>query len=91
MVAEDCVSVGVEDVFYKGSSPYVCLFALPSSENLARRDDNYCFVGIVDVDFVLVENRNVVGVCKFWDAEERVSFDPRYDVHVLCRMAQFVL
>ena len=89
--ARDCVGVGVEDFFYEGNLPYVCLFASPSSENCTPRDDNCCFVGIVDVDFVLVKNCNLVGVCKFWDAEERVPFDPLYDVHVLCRMAQVVL
>ncbi len=64
------------------------MFASPSSENRAPRDDKCCFVGVVDVDFVLVENRNVVGVCKFWDAEERIPFDSWYDVHVLCGMAR---
>ena len=90
-VAEDCVSVGVEDVFYEGSSPYICLFALPSSENLAPRDNNCCFVGVVDVDFIFVKNRNVVGIGELRDADEGVAFDSGDDVHVLCGMAYVVL
>ncbi len=41
---------------------FVCIAILGES---APRDDNCFFVGVVDVDFVLVKNRNVVSVCKF--------------------------
>ena len=67
------------------------MFALPSSENCTSRDYNCCFVGVVDVDFVFVENRNVVGVSELRDAEEGVSFDSGDDVHVFRGMAYVVL
>jgi hypothetical protein len=39
------------------------------------RDDNGCFVCIVDVDFVLVEDCDVVCIDELRDAEERVVFN----------------
>jgi hypothetical protein len=53
----------------------------------AARDCHFCVVSILDVYFVLVKNGNVVGVSKFGYAEERVAFDPRHNVDVLCRVA----
>ncbi len=55
------------------------------------RGDDFCFVGVVDVDFVLVKDRNVVWVRKLWDAEERVALNSRHDVYILCWMAHVVL
>ena len=60
-------------------------------ENCTSRDYNCCFVGVVDVDFVLVKNCDVVGVSELGDAEEGVSFDFGDDVHVLRGMAYVVL
>ena len=60
-------------------------------EDCAARDDNCCFVGIVDVDFVFVKDCNVVCVDELGDAEERVAFDSWQDVHVFCRMAHVVM
>ena len=54
------------------------MLALPSLEDSATRDDDFCFVGIVDVDFVLVKDCNVVCVRELWDAEERVALNSRH-------------
>ncbi len=55
------------------------------------RVDDFCFVGVVDVDFVLVKNCNVVCVHGLWDAEESVALNSRHDVHILCWMAHIML
>ncbi len=67
------------------------MLASLSSEDCTTRDNDFCFVGIVDVDFVLVEDRNVVWVRELLDAEERVTLDSRHNVYILCWMAHVVL
>jgi hypothetical protein len=62
-----------------------------ASEDCAARDNNGCFVCIVDVDFVLVKDCNVVCVDELGDAEERVAFNSWYDVYVLCGVAHNVM
>ena len=42
---------------------------VPALENCASGYNDCRFVDVVDVDFVLVKNREVVGVCELWDAE----------------------
>ena len=91
MVAEDCVGVVVLDVPDEGDLPYICLSASPSSEDCAARDDDGYFVCIIDVDFVLVKDCNVVCVGKLGDAEERFAFNSWYDVYVLCRVAHVMM
>ncbi len=55
------------------------------------RDDDFCFVGVVDVYFILVKDRNVVCIDELGDAEERVVLDIWYNVHVLCGMVHIML
>ena len=55
------------------------------------RDDDFCFVGIVDVDFILVRDCNVVCIRELWDAEERVALNSRHNVYILCWMVHVML
>jgi hypothetical protein len=42
-------------------------------------------VGVLDVDHLLVKNRDVVGIGKFACAEKRMQTEPRGDVEFVCR------
>ncbi len=64
LIAEDCVSVFVFNNLGEGYVPELGLFTSPSAEYCAVRDGDDCFVGIVDVDFVFVENHSVVCIDK---------------------------
>ncbi len=55
------------------------------------RDDDFCFVGVVDIDFILVKDGDVVCIHKLWDAEERVALDFWHDVYILCWMVHVML
>jgi hypothetical protein len=75
----------------RGDLPKICLSALPSSEDPAARDNDGCFVCIVDVDFIIVKDYNVVCMDKLGDAEERVVINSWYDVFILCWVAHVVM
>jgi hypothetical protein len=91
LITEDCVGAFVLDVSDEGNSPLICLSALPSLEDCAVRDNDGCFVCVVDVDFVLVKDCNVVCIDKLGDAEERVAFNSWHNVYILCRVAYTVM
>ena len=51
-------------------APKVCIVVTPSSEDCSFSNCNGGVIGVVDVDFVFVEDGDVIGICKFYCAEE---------------------
>ena len=67
-VAQDCVGVGIGDMFDEGDAPQLCVGASPSLEYGRAGYRDFCIVGIEYVYLVFVEDCNVVRVDEFGDA-----------------------
>ena len=74
------VCVDIPYHFDKWNAPEVALFVSPSSQDCYLRYGDECVVRIVDVNFVVVEHCDVVGIGIFSCAEERVLADAWRDV-----------
>ncbi len=64
-VAQDCVGVGVGDMFDEGDAPQLGLGASPSSKYGCARYRHLGIVCVKDIHLILVEDSNVICVDKF--------------------------
>ncbi len=62
-VDDDGVGVHITDYIHQRDSPQLVVRVLPSPQDgvFCDRDDGV--VGVVDIDYVLVEHCDVVGIC----------------------------
>ena len=87
-------------VVHNWEPPQSLLWGFPPFEHRASRGSYFRVVGVVDVDFFVVKNLDIIFFCKFVSAQEvvlesgsHVNFfcfaaDVKWQVFHLCRHAQ---
>ena len=68
----------------KGNAPQVGDRAAPACEHGFFGDDDFGRAAVIQVDFVVVADEDVVSLCKLAAAEERLGLQRRHHVHCSC-------
>jgi len=90
-VAQHCVCVVVDNLGNERDPPQVGVWASPAAKYCSTCDCHLCFVGVIYVELIFVEDGDIVGVGELGYAQQRVALDARYDVDVLRGVADVVV
>jgi hypothetical protein len=67
------------------------VFVKPSSQNHFFCQDDFCVVGIIDVDFFAIKYGDVSCLGKFCSADKQVGVNVGHNVDILCRLTDVMM